>query len=70
MNKPQIHNRTDQLIQELRQELRQLRWESLRQRLEIEILTERPQGRAAVKIRRKYQRRRERFTERHLTIKN
>jgi len=70
MNRPQTNNRTDQLIQELREEILHLRWDNLHMRLEIEIMTERPQGLAAKKIRRKYQRRRERFTERHLTIKN
>gem|GEM_PF-6185950 len=43
-----------------------LRVDNLQMRLEIEIMTERPQGLAAKKIRRKYQRRRDRF----LTIKN
>lgn len=66
MNTPQTKNATDRLIQELGR----LRWENLRQRLEIEVLTEHPQGRAAGKIRRKYQRRRERFTERFIAIKN
>lgn len=66
MNTPQTKNGTNRLIQELRQELRQLRWDNLHMRLEIEIMTERPQGLAAKKIRRKYQRRRDRF----LTIKN
>lgn len=66
MNTPQTKNGTNRLIQELRQELRQLRWDNLRMRLEIEIMTERPQGLAAKKIRRKYQSRRDRF----LTIKN
>ena len=66
MNTPQTNNRTDQLIKELRQEILQLRWDNLHMRLEIEIMTERPQGLAAKKIRRKYQSRRDRF----LTIKN
>jgi len=43
-----------------------LRVDNLHMRLEIEIMTERPQGLAAKKIRRKYQSRRDRF----LTIKN
>lgn len=66
MNRPQTNNRTDQLIQELREEILHLRWDNLQMRLEIEIMTERPQGLAAKKIRRKYQSRRDRF----LTIKN
>ncbi|MFA5458015.1 MAG: hypothetical protein WC261_10335 [Synergistaceae bacterium] len=66
MNRPQTKNRTDQLIQELREEILHLRWDNLQMRLEIEIMTERPQGLAAKKIRRKYQSRRDRF----LTIKN
>lgn len=70
MNTPQTKNATDRLIQELRSELGRLRWENLRQRLEIEVLTDHPQGRAAGKIRRKYQRRRDKSTERFLTIKN
>lgn len=67
---PQTKNATDRLIQELRSELGRLRWENLRQRLEIEQLTEWPMSRAANRIRRKYQRRRDKYTERYLTIKN
>ena len=53
-------------IKELEAVNMKLRVDNLRQRLEIEIMTERPQGLAAKKIRRKYQSRRDRF----LTIKN
>lgn len=65
-----VKNHTEKLIGELRLEVQRLRFENLRMRLEIEQLTERPWGLAAEKIRRKYQRRRERYTERFLTIKN
>jgi len=53
-------------IKELEAVNMKLRVDNLQMRLEIEIMTERPQGLAAKKIRRKYQRRRDRF----LTIKN
>jgi len=53
-------------IKELEAVNMKLRVDNLHMRLEIEIMTERPQGLAAKKIRRKYQRRRDRF----LTIKN
>ena len=53
-------------IKELEAVNMKLRVDNLRMRLEIEIMTERPQGLAAKKIRRKYQSRRDRF----LTIKN
>ena len=53
-------------IKELEAVNMKLRVDNLHMRLEIEIMTERPQGLAAKKIRRKYQSRRDRF----LTIKN
>lgn len=53
-------------IKELEAVNMKLRVDNLRMRLEIEQLTEWPMSRAANRIRRKYQRRRDRF----LTIKN
>lgn len=61
MNTPQTKNGTNRLIQELRQELRQLRWDNLRMRLEIDVLCDSTTSRAAGLILAKYRRKRDKM---------
>ena len=70
MNTPQTKNGTNRLIQELRQELRQLRWENLRQRLEIDVLCDSTTSRAAGLILAKYRRKRDKLNESFIALNN
>jgi len=63
MNTPQTKNGTNRLIQELRQELRQLRWDNLHMRLEIDVLCDSTTSRAAGLILAKYRRKRDKLNE-------
>ena len=70
MNTPQTTNRKDQLIQKLRQEILSLRWENLRQRLEIDVLCDSTTSRAANIILAKYRRKRDKLNESFIALNN
>ena len=70
MNTPQTTNRKDQLIQKLRQEILSLRWENLRQRLEIDVLCDSTTSRAAGIILAKYRRKRDKLNESFIALNN
>ncbi len=57
-------------IKELQKQIDYLRWQNLKLRLEIEILTENPQGKEAQKIIKKYCLKRQINDERDKALKN
>jgi len=70
MNRPQTKNRTDQLIQELREEILHLRWDNLHMRLEIDVLCDSTTSRAANIILAKYRRKRDKLNESFIALNN